>query len=264
MVIIKKDVAYGLAEQQVLDVYIPDKPNGAAILDLHGGGWWQGDNAKEAKIATILADAGYLVAAANYRLAIAGENLYPTQVDDATAASDWLKQSTYEFDRQRLGYFGGSSGGNLAVELGLATGQPFVSWSGLLDLEGFYEQHLETIPKQLIIGKSAPSDQIDQDGANDAYYKWLIINLFGGHVTPEKLKLATAYQRVSKQAGPGFLANSLHELVPAYEHQKLAQLLQEQDVPVETILLQGNRHAEAYLEDVLPATLAFLKRYLLA
>ncbi|QBO36918.1 alpha/beta hydrolase [Periweissella cryptocerci] len=264
MIRTEKNIAYGPLDQQTLDVYVPDKPNGAAILDLHGGGWWQGDKAKEAKIATILADAGYLVVAANYRLATATENHYPTQVDDVKLANEWLISSAYDFDRKRLGYFGGSTGGNLATELGLATGRPFVSWSGLLDLAGFYNTHLELVPKQLVIGKSVPSDQIDQDGANDAYYKWIIINLLGDQVSPEKLVAATLYQRISKQSGPGLLANSMHEIVPAYEHQKVAQLLQEADVPVETILLAGNRHAEAYQEDALPATLAFLKRYLLA
>ncbi|WP_260317439.1 hypothetical protein [Lactococcus lactis] len=54
----------------------------------------------------------------------------------------------------------------------------------------------------------------------------------------------------------------MNELVPAYEHQKLAELLRQEQIPVETCLLSGSRHGEAYIDDIWPNLLNFLKRYI--
>ncbi|MDR2373265.1 MAG: alpha/beta hydrolase [Bifidobacteriaceae bacterium] len=134
---VERDLAYGPDPRQRLDAYHPAAPNGAMILMIHGGGWWQGDKSKEAAVARRLADAGYLVAVPNYRFADGrrGVNLYPAQVEDVLAALAFARARGPEV--RRVGAFGGSSGGNLALEVAIARGVPAASWSGLLDLAGF-------------------------------------------------------------------------------------------------------------------------------
>jgi acetyl esterase/lipase len=258
------DVPYGDDAAQKIDVYQPTKPNGAALLLLHGGGWWMGDKEKEASLASRLCQVGYLVAAANYRLADGEDqrNLYPTQVQDATAALAWLRGSYYNFDRARMAVVGGSSGGNLAVETGIGHGLPAVSLSGLLDLEGFMASHRGTTPRRAIIDASAAPGRIDQGGADDAYYKWLVINLLGGDM--DRLHEATPIHRVTPATGPMFLAGSMHELVPAGEVPTMTAALVAVGVPVESVVLTGSRHAEAYLADVWDSLMDFLGRYLRA
>ncbi|MDR0591836.1 MAG: alpha/beta hydrolase [Bifidobacteriaceae bacterium] len=260
---VERDLAYGPDPRQRLDLYHPARPNGALLIDIHGGGWFQGDKSKEAGLAGRLAGAGYLVAAPNYRFAdgVSGANLYPAQVDDALAAVGWLKAAReLDFDRGRIGGIGGSSGGNLAFELALSLGMPGASWSGLLDLAGFLARHGDAKPHKAVFDDSRPSAEIDQGGADPGYYKWLVFNLLGPDL--DGLDVATPINRVTSHCGPMLFANSLDELVPPEEMLIAATALMRAGVPTRTVLLEGRRHATAYLEDVLADTLAFFAHYL--
>jgi acetyl esterase/lipase len=260
---VDRDHAYGPDPRHRLDVYYQAQPNGALLVDIHGGGWFQGDKSKEVALASRLADAGYLVAAVNYRFADgqSGANLYPAQVDDTLTAVRWLKEAlTLEFDRDRIGAIGGSSGGNLAFELALALGAPGASWSGLIDLAGFMARHGDAAPHKVVIDDSQPSALIDQGGADPGYYKWLLFNLLGRDL--EGLDAATPVNRVTRNCGPMLFAGSMDELVPPEEMLIAAAALMGAGVPVRVILFEGRRHAAAYIDDVWDETLRFFAHYL--
>ncbi|NYJ75596.1 alpha/beta fold hydrolase [Allobranchiibius huperziae] len=259
------DVPYGKDERQRFDVHQPDTANGAAILLIHGGGWWQGDKSKERVAARVFAGAGYVVATPNYRLADAQTrtNLYPTQVDDVSRALTALKQSDVVFDRDRIAVVGGSSGGNLAVEIGIRHSLPVVSWSGLIVLDAFMQRHQATPAHRINVDPTANSASIDQSGADAAYYKWLVMNLVGSTDAAE-VSAATASHRITSRCRPMFLVNSTEELVPATEVSVMACALARSNVAAQTLLLPGARHAEGYLEDAIIPTLAFLATHLFA
>ncbi|MDR2377875.1 MAG: alpha/beta hydrolase [Bifidobacteriaceae bacterium] len=260
---VERDLPYGSDPRHRLDIYHPANPNGALLLDIHGGGWFQGDKSKEAALATRLSDAGYLVAAPNYRFAdgASGVNLYPAQVDDMLAAVAWLRNaSTLAFDHDRIGAVGGSSGGNLAFELALSLGAPGASWSGLLDLAGFLARHGDAVPHKVVIDDSRPSAEIDQGGADPGYYKWLVFNLLGPDL--DGLDVATPISRITGASGPMFFANSMDELVPPEEPLIAASALMRAGVPARAMLFEGSRHAGAYLDDVFIETLRFFDHYL--
>ncbi|MDR1851595.1 MAG: alpha/beta hydrolase [Propionibacteriaceae bacterium] len=256
-----KNIAYGRHRMQRLDAYIPDDPNGATVILTHGGGWWQGDKAKDGPLAQRLAGEGYQVFAVNYRLADGKENLFPCQRSDLFAATEWLLGSDYGIDRTRTAFFGASSGGNLSVEASLHYGFPCVSWSGLLALDDFMVAHPNVVPKQLHIDPNVPSNKIDQKGANDAYYKWLVLNLLGGDLT--HIGDTNPIHRVNSQAGPMLLANSTNELVPCDEIFKLGKALSENGLIVQTMTIPGSKHGEGYEDEALPVALTFLKQHLL-
>lgn len=66
---VEKDVIYDEAHDLPVDIYVPDAANGGAVIYAHGGGWFRGDKENESDLGQYLADAGYLVAIPNFRLA---------------------------------------------------------------------------------------------------------------------------------------------------------------------------------------------------
>lgn len=256
----KQDVHYGADVMQALDVYAPEQSNGRSLILIHGGGWWQGDKHKEMSTASRFTELGYHVAAINYRLALEGQHLFPTQNADVLSAYQWLITSEPGFAADNIAFIGGSTGGHLATYLGLTLGRPFISLSGLFDLAGFYTTHPQVTPVQRKFSAHIASKDIDQDGSDDGYYKWIIENLLP-NVEPAQLDAATIWRWVSATSGPGLLMNSMNELVPAAEPLQLAQRMQAVGVPAETVLLRGTRHGEAYLHDVFGNVQLFLDRY---
>jgi acetyl esterase/lipase len=122
------DVAYGEADGQtlLLDVYRPparETPRPAVIL-IHGGGWTVGvERWVNVEPAEQLARAGYVAFNIAYRLmdGTPGRNLWPAQLDDVQRAVRWVRANaaTYGVDPDRIGSYGGSSGGQMAALLGV-------------------------------------------------------------------------------------------------------------------------------------------------
>ncbi|EOH90817.1 alpha/beta hydrolase [Enterococcus pallens] len=254
----KKDVVYDEKNQLTLDIYEPDKIESAIIL-IHGGGWFRGDKSKETALAERLAADHFLVIAPNYRLA--PDHIFPAAREDILAVYDWLLVSDYTIEG-KIAALGSSAGGNLAIELALAKGIPAASWSGIIDLYDWVVKHPEVIAAQ---NQKPHFDQqdsakIDQDGFNDPFYKWFILNYVNQDM--DLLKLADPLSRVSASSGPLFIANSLNELVPLSGVYKLQEALAAQGVPSETKLIKGTVHGEGYTEEAYANTIQFLKSYL--
>ncbi|MDR0913388.1 MAG: alpha/beta hydrolase [Methanobrevibacter sp.] len=250
---VKRDISYGNDTKNKLDIYFPrnENVNDAAIIDIHGGGWWQGDKAKEELMARRFVDDGYLVFVPNYRLADGNlkQNLYPTPVEDIERVVDFALDSNYNFNQKKLGVFGSSSGGNLAVEMATRRGLPTVSWSGLLDFEGFFKAHPNIKSKKRVaIGKNQLSSEIDQDGADDAYYAWCIENYLGFDINRKDLHEATVLNRFNENTGSLFLINSNNEFVPENEIEVAEAIMIANNRPVKKLVVEGSRHGEAYTD----------------
>ena len=259
-----RDVVYAPGKGLSADIHFPLQPNGAAIVDIHGGGFFQGDKHKDADIAQAFAEAGYLVAVPNYRLAPA--HLFPAAVDDVLEFVDWFKSSAHEFDRSRLGVFGSSAGGNLAIELGLRLGLPIVSWSGIIEMDDWLDAHGQVTPHRNDLSEHAASSTIDQSGADDPFYKWFLLNYFGGEdaAARQRARDASVLHRVTDHAGPMLLVNSLDEFVPRAGIMRLQQALAERGRTSIAQFIAGGRHAKGYQDDAMPVTLAFLRQALAA
>jgi acetyl esterase len=85
-----------------------------AVVDLHGGAWTKGDLTGCQDRDEVLAEAGFAVAALDFRQAGDG---YPTTLIDINYAIRWLKAHAGDFriDPDRFGLSGQSSGGHLAM-----------------------------------------------------------------------------------------------------------------------------------------------------
>jgi acetyl esterase/lipase len=126
---VHRDLGYAAtAEQELsLDLYLPaDRREPCPIvLYLHGGGFMVGakDNNAEERLVPV-ARAGIGVASASYRFTDVAH--YPAQVHDVKAAVRWLRAhaAEYGYRGDRVGAWGASAGGYLALMLGLTAGSP--------------------------------------------------------------------------------------------------------------------------------------------
>ncbi|MGB0632212.1 MAG: alpha/beta hydrolase fold domain-containing protein [Alphaproteobacteria bacterium] len=85
-----------------------------AIVDIHGGAWNTGDLTDSDARDRFLAEAGFAVAAVDFRHAADG---YPTSLIDINYAVRWIKSRAagFKLDAGRVGLCGQSSGGHLAM-----------------------------------------------------------------------------------------------------------------------------------------------------
>jgi acetyl esterase/lipase len=89
------------------------------LLDLHGGAWNTKDRLAEEPMDRAIAASGVLVVAID--LTLAGEAPYPACIQDASYGVRWLKSNAalWNGDASKLGIYGSSSGGHVAVLLGM-------------------------------------------------------------------------------------------------------------------------------------------------
>ena len=101
----------------LLDLYLPQgsAQRWPVILWLHGGGWRLGDRRLAPDLSRFFAQRGFAMASIDYRLS--QQALFPAQVHDVKAAIRWLRANAdrYSLDRERIGLWGSSAGGHLAV-----------------------------------------------------------------------------------------------------------------------------------------------------
>jgi acetyl esterase/lipase len=164
------DLRYGGTERKrcTLDLALPRGADGSrrpTIVVIHGGGWIEGDKSSFASDEhgvpgniVEFARLGFVAAAINYRLS--SEAPFPAALEDCQDALRFLRvhAEQYHIDTGRIGAYGNSAGGHLALLLGLIEGsadgqsdkprpalssciQAVVSDSGPLDLVRQYEQN---------------------------------------------------------------------------------------------------------------------------
>ncbi|HEX9614548.1 MAG TPA: prolyl oligopeptidase family serine peptidase, partial [Bacteroidota bacterium] len=126
-------------------VYKPDKPNGAAVIFVHGAGYlqnahkWWSSYFREYMFHNLLADKGYTVLDADYR-ASAGlgrdwrtaiyRHMGGKDLEDQVDAARWLVE-THEIDSSRIGIYGGSYGGFITLMAMFTTPGVFAAGAAL-------------------------------------------------------------------------------------------------------------------------------------
>jgi len=150
-----------------LDVYRPDASADGPrplLVYVHGGGWRVSHRSRAPRetrewdcgFFERLTDAGYVVAAPDYRLS--GEARFPAQIDDVVEALRWLHEHAAELgvapDRPHL--WGASAGGHLAALAALVAGAPpvaaVVCWYPITDLLALDQAADDTFEAHLVGG----------------------------------------------------------------------------------------------------------------
>jgi acetyl esterase/lipase len=146
-----KNLPYGKAAQQVLDLHYPKAPNLIteqvnALVLIHGGSWIGGDKEEsfpDEMVKSLSEEAGVVVANINYRTLLQFAYV-PEMLDDVNEALRLVKQKSGELGVQihRVGILGHSAGGHLALLYSYKTDDP-------------------PIPIDFTVGLAAPSDLTD-------------------------------------------------------------------------------------------------------
>ncbi|MFC7302370.1 alpha/beta hydrolase [Cognatiluteimonas weifangensis] len=166
------DLAYGADPTQRLDAYLPARPNGEAVLLVHGGGWKRGDKANRAVVANKLADwsaRGIVVVSVDYRMLPETDPLQ--QAGDVAAALAYAQRHArgWGADPARFVLVGHSAGAHLvalldaAPALGRAHGAR--AWRGTVALDS------AALDVAKIMGARHPSLYDDAFGADPAYWR---------------------------------------------------------------------------------------------
>ena len=122
-----KNLRYGSGSTQELDLYLPDATEfpgpRPVLLWLHAGGWISENRTQVGDVIQREYSRGYAVASVEYALAPA--NPFPAALHDVKLAIRFLKANaaTYDLDSGNIIASGGSSGGNLAMLVGLTPGR---------------------------------------------------------------------------------------------------------------------------------------------
>ena len=226
------------------DLYRPSGPGlKPAVLLIHGGGWEAPDRRHQmVSIASRLAERGYVVMNATYRLAPAHRR--PAPLEDLQQALTWLRAHSAELsvDPARLATFGYSAGGHLAALLGAI-------------------QTAHTPGVRAVVAGGAPTD----------LRKWpngrLVVQYMGGRMEhmPEAYHAASPVTQIRPQHPPVFLYHGQSdELVPVDHSTDYKAALDRAGVRNELFLTRGLGHITAFLLDgpAVSAALDFLDREL--
>ena len=110
--LIARDIAYGPAARNKLDIFVPATGNGPwpVVVFVHGGSWKSGSKHPYEFLGRALAARGFMVAAISYRLH--PQDPYPSFVEDAALALDWATRHAGECggDQDRIFALGHSAG----------------------------------------------------------------------------------------------------------------------------------------------------------
>lgn len=255
--------AYGIQENVVywesrdvelnLDIAWPTKGQGPfpAILFLpgNGWGWWRSENRGTYYLdIRESAKRGYVAAVADCRPASGDEEPkypFPAQLYDVKTAVRWLRlnASKYNIDSQHIGVVGFSSGGHLALLLGLTVP------SDGLEGEGVDESISSEV--QAVVSIAAPTELLSlYKGAE--HPKEALANLVGcrAEECPQKYKAASPVTYARLGAAPILIIHgSADAQVPVGQALALDSRFNETGTPHELAILKNGKHENIVLDD---------------
>lgn len=239
---VEHDVPYSTIGGQTLglDIYERRDPSSdlrPAVIAIHGGGWTSYDKTAMREVSTFLARCGFVAFAVDYRLLHGNENLWPAQLDDVQRAVRWIRAhaAKYGVDRDRIGAFGYSAGGQLAALLGMEdtrdNSDPALAR---------YSSRVEAV-----VDVSGPSDfTTDRNADDDAFFT----TFFGGDYEhhPEIWQDASPVFHVSRKAAPFLIVHGTRDVtVSIAQAQELADKLKRARVHVEFVKVEDGHDFES-------------------
>ena len=188
-----------------LDLAFPknpgDKPRPALVI-IHGGGWIEGDKSSFTSLeiwapGNIIdfASHGFVAATVNYRMS--GEAPFPAALEDCKCAVRWLRAHAHDYhvDVNRIGAYGNSAGGHLALLLAM------IEKGAGLEGDGPYQEQSSVV--QAAVSDSGPVDLDFRRPDNAGLVKVMSQFLSGPAETlAERIRQASPVSYISKATPP--------------------------------------------------------------
>jgi len=226
-----RDVVYGHKDGMglVYDVIQPEEPNGAAIAYIVSGGWqsvWEPPEERARGLGPLL-DLGFTVMVVHH--GSAPRYKVPDAIADVRRAIRHIRLASrvYGTDPERIGVFGGSAGGHLALMLGLASdaGDPEASDPVLRVSDRV----------QAVVAYYPPVDLRDQVGESRRFPALD----FPAEQAPE----ASPITHVSPDDPPVLLVHGDRDkLVSPDNSRRLGEELKQAGVPTQVVMIPGADH----------------------
>jgi len=222
---------------QKLDLFFPaasEKP-APAVIYVHGGAWRECDKDSEFFFPLMkgLQNAGFLVAAINYRLA--PRHPFPAQIIDARCAVRFLRfnAEALNIDPDKIGAFGDSAGGHLVSLMGLVDEN--ADW----DAEGSTGTSSRLQAVVNLYGISDVTRVFGQDGSEI----WPQVFGVDGNDDDPRLKTASPLTYVHPGTPPFLIIHGDKDSVVPFEQSVwLDEALKEAGNPVEFLQVRNADH----------------------
>ena len=244
------DVPYAGTEdpRQRLDLYLPKERRAQklpVIVFVHGGGWMHGNKSSGARLLLPYVRTGeYAGVSVGYRLS--GEATWPAQIHDAKAAIRWVRANAaaHGLDPDRIGVFGRSAGGHLALLLGVAGDVPELEGAlgpheGVSSAVSCVVNYFGVTEPLAIIGQESDIDRTRADAPE--------ARLLGGPLreNEEKAKAAAPTTYVSPNDPPVLtLHGTADRTVPYDQAVRLDAALRAAGVPSYLVTIEGAGHGD--------------------
>lgn len=226
-----------------------------AIVFYPGGGFTSANLDKLLQIRMALAEAGFVVAAAEYRTV---PDRYPALVNDAKSAVRYLRAHARQFDidPDRIGVIGNSAGGYVAQMMGTTNGEAGYDVGEYTDFPSDVQAAatLYGISNLMNIGEGYP-ESIQKVHQSPAVTEALLLHgaafaeFPGADIlsNPEKAMNASPMGHI-KTGLPPFLImhGSADRLVSPVQSEQLYNALVEKDNKVDYVVVEGAGHGDIY------------------
>lgn len=251
-----EDVIYGrkFGTALTLDVFQPDKPNGAGVVFMVSGGWFSSHEAINAGWCRPFLDRGYVVFAVVHG---SQPKFVVTEiVEDIHRAVRFIRHNAgkYGVDPKKLGITGGSAGGHLSLMMGVK-GEP-----GKADAKDPIDRESSEI--QCVACFFPPTDFLNYGEPGEDAVGVGTLKGFKSGFGPRS-DTVEGRKELGREISPIYFIHSntpptliIHgdadKLVPIYQAQQFVKRCEELGVKAKLIVREGKAHGWGGIEKDLP------------
>jgi len=258
-----------------MDIIKPmGKTTQPAVIFVTGGGFINANKANYLQQRVKLAEAGYVVASIEYR--VAPTAIMPQPLEDVKAAVRYLRANAEKFniDPTNIGLWGSSAGGYLVAMAGATNGNKIYDKGAYLDQSSDVQAVVDFYGlsdlTQIAMDYSSEIKELHKSsGATEALW----VNgsgVFGGIdggvlATPERTAAANPIRHISAKTAPFLLMHGDQDTsVSPGQTRILHEALIEKGIASERYVIKGAKHGGEYWvqEPVVNKVIAFFNQYL--
>ena len=258
-----------------MDILKPQsKTSLPAIVYVTGGGFINANKDNGIQLRMHLAEAGYVVASIEYR--VAPTAVFPQPLEDVKASIRYLRANAKKFniDPDRIGIVGGSAGGYLTAMAGVTSGTTTFDKGENLDQSSSVKAAVDLygLSDLTRIGDDY-SDAVKEAHKSAGATEALWVNgspVFGGRdggilADPAAAKAADPMTYVGKNSAPMLLMHGTKDFVVSPSQTDLLfQVLRKEGIPSDRYLVEGAAHGGVYWDqaEALSIITDFFNKYL--